>query len=639
MPHNTPKNIALACFGFFTIYYIYKPGLSGPFIFDDLVNITRNSLLRIQDLSLSSLYSSATAGSAGPLKRPIAMLSFALNYYFADGYATSAFKITNVIIHCVNALLVFIMCQQLFERASVTTRKKHHHTAVFFSAAGISLIWAVHPINLTSVLYIVQRMTSLSTLFSLACIIFYISARNKWLTNPFNWRTTFLFLASIISFIFAIFSKENALIVPLLLLLIELVLYSKEKPWSIFDTLSQRLKFTSYAALLSISLAALVWAINYASGGFDSRPFTMLERVLTESRVLCFYISLILIPRIDGFGLFHDDIALSTSLLSPWTTVTSIVFIVGLLVAAFYYRKKNPLFTAGIGWFFIGHLLESTFFPLEIAHEHRNNLPSIGIIIAAFSLVPFEKLDSKKVVASVTFISLILGSTTWLRAKQWGNYQTLAYFEATHHPDSPSIQALLSNAANQAGDITMATQAIKKAMTLEPNETAYAMHYQNILAIHGKPIPTELQKETLRSIEANRLTPSTQLALDQIAGCLKKEPCAPLKENYIEWITAVIEKMPTNAIYRYMRGKAYRATGNDLAALNDYQKAHDISDDFLHPLFEMADILLRMGQISHAEEVVMWIEEANEKTNLRRDRELEELKLLVVKIKKLRSKR
>jgi len=183
---NISKHIALVCFSFFTVYFIYEPGLQGPFIFDDLVNITRNSLLRIQDLSLSSLYSSATTGSAGPLKRPIAMLSFALNYYFADGYIASAFKTTNVIIHCVNALLVFIMCQQLFERASVTTRKKHHHTAVFFSAAGISLIWAVHPINLTSVLYVVQRMTSLSTLFSLACIIFYISARNKWLTNPFN---------------------------------------------------------------------------------------------------------------------------------------------------------------------------------------------------------------------------------------------------------------------------------------------------------------------------------------------------------------------------------------------------------------------------------------------------------------------
>lgn len=636
MIKNTP-NLLIVVFCLFTsISLIYATGIYGPFIFDDLSNITNNSLIRIQYLSFTTLYNAANAGFAGPLKRPIAMLSFALNFYFAGGYDATAFKITNIAIHCINAVLVFILCHLLFKRILITTNKPYLRTHAFWFAVGISMIWALHPINLTSVLYIVQRMTSLSTLFSLGCIILYISARNQWLSHTLSWRVVGLLFASLTSLTLALFSKENAVLIPLILLLIELVLYSNEKPWVFFNALSRQRKAFSWAAILTISLFILLWAIDYASGGFNSRPFTMLERVLTESRVLCFYISLILIPRINGFGLFHDDIALSTSIFTPWTTITSIIFIIGLIATAFYYRKKNPLFALGIGWFFIGHLLESTFFSLEIAHEHRNNLPSIGIIIAAFSLIPFDKLTSKKVISSIIAVSLILGSTTWLRAKQWGNYQSLAYYEAAHHPDSPAIQALLSNAANQAGDIEVATNAIKKAMELEPKETAYAMHYQNILAIHGKPIPGELQQETLRRIRANRLTPSTQLALDQIAGCLKKQPCAPLKENYIEWISAVIEKSPKTAVYWYMRGKAHRTMNNDLAALNDYQKAYDISNNFLHPLFEMANILLQMGQVPQAEQIVKWIEDANEKTHLRRDKELNELKTVIANIKKSR---
>ena len=636
---ETNSKIALLTFGLFIILLVvYYPGINGPFVFDDLTNITNNSLIRIQSLSHNNLYSAATSGEAGPLKRPVAMLSFAFNYYFASEYSASAFKITNIVIHCLNAALIFILCIQLFKRATTSSTFPFPAQSFFWLASGISLIWAIHPINLTSVLYIVQRMTSLSTLFSLGCIIFYLSARNHWLNESYSWQVNSLFCASLISLALALFSKENAILIPLIILLIEVLLYPAEKPWCLINKLSKQQKIIGSAVIITFSIAALLWAVDYAAGGFNNRPFTMLERVLTESRVLCFYISLILIPRIDAFGLFHDDIALSTSLFTPWTTITSIIFILGLLVTAFHYHKKNPLFALGIGWFFVGHLLESTFFPLEIAHEHRNNLPSIGIIIAVFSLIPLDKPVSKKVILGVLSVALILGSTTWLRAKQWGNYQSLAYYEAEHHPNSPAIQALLSNAAHQAGDIEIATEAIKKAMTLEPNETAYALHYQNILAIHDQKIPSALQVETLRRLEHNRLTPSTQLALDQIAGCLKKEVCAPLRKNYLEWINVVIKKAPTHAVYYYMKGKAQRASGDILGALNTFQQAYDISPNFLHPLFEMADILIRLNQLEHAEQVIGWIDIANEKTHLRRDTELKQIKDILNKVKKAKSR-
>jgi tetratricopeptide (TPR) repeat protein len=560
-------------------------------------------------------------------------LSFALNYYFAGTYDAYSFKLTNILIHCLNAALVFILCQLLFNRCRFFTQPNTNTRLIFWFASGVSLLWAVHPINLTSVLYVVQRMTSLSTFFSLGSIILYMRGRNRLIANGTNWRGVVFFIGSAISLTLAIFSKENAILIPLIILLIEVTLYTQSFPWMHFRQFNQKQRALIWVFLVTVGFFALLASIQYAEGGFQNRPFNMLERVLTESRVICFYIGLIFIPRINGFGLFHDDIALSTSLLSPWTTLPSILFIIVLIASAFYFRKKNPLYALGIGWFFIGHLLESTIFPLEIAHEHRNNLPSIGLILTAISLIPHAAINNKKLIAGFLLVALILGSTTWLRAKQWGNYQSLAYFEASHHPNSPAIQALLSNAANQAGDIEVATNAIKKAMELDSDETAYAMHYQNILAIHNKPIPDELQQETIRRIKANRLTPTTQLALDQIAGCLKKEPCAPLKNNYLKWIDAVINKEPNNALYYYYRGKAKRSLNKDLPALNDFQRAHEISTEFLHPLFEMADILLQAGQVSQAEEVIGWIENANEKTTFRRDKEIEQLKQLINTIK------
>lgn len=622
------------------IFLVYSPGLSGPFIFDDLSNITRNSFLQLDSLNPSSLYSSTMSGHAGPLKRPVATLSFALNYFYAGSFDAHAFKVTNVVIHCLNAILLLTLCLQLLKRSNTLSNNKLKQSTLFWQAACISLIWALHPINLTSVLYIVQRMTSLSTLFSLGCIILYLHARNTIMANGFNSKALLFLTLSMVSLTLALFSKENAALIPLIILWLELTLYPQQQPWAHFQQLTRNTRLLTCSILALACLCGLILLIDYASASFNHRPFSMLERVLTEPRILCFYLSLILIPRINSFGLFHDDIALSTSLLSPWTTPFAIIFLASLIFSAFYYRKTKPLYSLGIGWFFIGHLLESSFFALEITHEHRNNLPSIGIILAIAASIPYNHLiQTKKIIASFCFVSLILAGSTYLRASHWSSYQRLAYYEAAHHPESPATQALLSNAANQAGDIETAITAIKKAMELEPKEIAYALHYHNILSIYNKPIPNNLQQETLLRIKSYPVTPSAKLALHQIAGCLHLPACAPMKNNYLEWINQLIKQEPHNPNYYYHRGRAQRALNNSLAALNDFQHSHELHRTFLQPLFEMVDILLRSGQVSDAELIITWIEESNQATKLKRDHEIKQLRQLISRLKeKISSK-
>jgi len=465
-------------------------------------------------------------------------------------------------------------------------------------------------------------MTSLSTLFGLGCIITFIQARKYWLYNYFSWRVVSLFFVSFICLLLALFSKENATLIPLIILLVELVLFSKKKPWSLINNLSKQQKLTGFFIIATLSITALLWAIDYAAGGFNSRPFTMMERLLTESRVLVFYISLILIPRINGFGLFHDDIAISTSLLSPWTTIPSIIFIFGLLIVAFYYRKKNPLFALGIGWFFIGHLLESTFFPLEIAHEHRNNFPSIGIILATASFTPQLIPNTRKLISCILLICLMFGSITWIRSNQWRDTFNQAFYETIHHPNSAAAQSILANAAHKTGHIQVAMESVEKAMQLTPKEIAYPIYLQHILATTGQPIPNSLQIATLQRIEKFRITPSAELALSQISDCLQYDSCSPLRENYIEWIDAVIKTKPNMPYFYLLKGKALVAQGKDIEALNIFQQGFDMDQKFLHPLFEMIDIFMNKREANNARLVISWLKEANEKASIPRDKEL-----------------
>jgi len=611
-------------------YLIYWPGINGPFLFDDITSITSNSTLAITALNTDELSRAAQSGYAGPLKRPVALLSFALNYYFANGYHADAFKATNIVIHGFNALLLYILSIQLLKLLPYENRTKQ-----ITMAACISTIWLLHPINLTSVLYVVQRMTSLSTLFSLSCISLYIASRNRGIIfKKADWQCKSLLTLSLCSLILALFSKENAILIPLIILLIELTLFPKHMPWRHFIELTSAQKKSVWLMVLCLATTSLILAIDYAEGGFKSRPFSMAERVLTEARVICFYIFQIIIPRINSFGLFHDDIILSTNLASPWTTTPSIFFILSLIISAIYYRIKNPLYSLGIGWFFIGHLLESTIFPLEIAHEHRNNLPSIGIILAIASLTLKVKISHTKAIVSFIFISLILGGTTWLRSKQWSSMYSQAYFETVHHPNSPAAQSIFANAAHKSGDNLEAISAIKKAMQLNKNEIAFALYHQHILATSKRQISEEIQLKTLERIKRSRITPSTELALEQIAECLSLEVCKSLRLNYIQWINIIIEKKPSTAYFHLFKGKAVLSIGDDLKAINIFQKSYELDEKFIHPLFEMIDILLKKGDIIHAEKVLVWIKQANQKSQISRNFEIKQLEKAINTLKK-----
>ncbi|MGH8858792.1 MAG: tetratricopeptide repeat protein, partial [Polaromonas sp.] len=431
---RTPYLTALATFMLGALAVaLYWPGLQGGFFFDDGPSILKAEGVGIQTLSIDSIHQALASGGAGPSGRPVAQLSFALNHYFS-GFDPFAFKATNLAIHLACGLLVFCLARGLLTSARPTARPYH----LLVASGAVTALWLLHPIQLLPVLHVVQRMTSLSALFLLAALLLHLRGRERGGRAGAAW----LMLAWGILWPLSFFSKETGALFPLFALIWELVV--RRSSTGGLDRFARR-----FAALAGLCLAAaLAYVLSpraqWLWSGYDLRPFSLVERLLTEGRVIWFYLGLIVVPRMEALGLYHDDIAVSTDLFSPWTTLPALCGLAGLLWLAWRLRTRAPLVAFGIAWFLIGHALESTVLPLEIAHEHRNYLPLLGILLAggAALLHALESKGAYKTIG-VVFTAAALAYfpfVTALRAHQFGDELRRTQIEVQHHRTSARAQ-------------------------------------------------------------------------------------------------------------------------------------------------------------------------------------------------------
>lgn len=415
---------------------LYLPGLSGGFIFDDEVNIVRNDKLHIETLDGDSLRSATLSGTAGPLKRPVSMLSFALNHFFT-GLDPVAFKTVNLIIHLLNGIAVYLVCLLTLRAYRLLHDREIGDAAINVVALLTATAWLLHPINVSSVLYIVQRMNSLAALFTLFGLASYLNLRLKLLDGkpvfPLLVASSLLFTAA------GALCKENGALLPAFMLVFELLIFHFRTPQT---SASRHLKLFF---LLSVALPATLFIIYLATNtqwllaGYGHRDFTLAERLMTQARMLWFYLSQILLPINSQLGLFHDDITTSTGLLTPVTTLPALVGIVMIFIAVYILRDKAPLASLGLALFLTGHSLESSIFALELVHEHRNYLPAVGILLPVFFYFTCAtgKLMTRRTAGRASFLLVALfAATTLLRSMDWGNPGRLYLMEVAHHPAS-----------------------------------------------------------------------------------------------------------------------------------------------------------------------------------------------------------
>lgn len=423
---------------------IYLPGLSGPLLFDDRPALTGNPLVQIQGAVFDEWRVAALSSGSGPLRRPVAMLSFAANHAVAGDFSSFGLKAVNLGIHFAIAVLLYFLSLSILNVLAPETGLPTRRLVALIAAA----IWLLHPLNVSTVLYAVQRMAQLSTLFVLAGLLVFMHYRQRWAQNG---AATGEVLAAalwvLLLTLFAALSKENGALLPWLVIVLEVCIF--RGMWS-----GRPSPFLARAGvgllLLPVVLVLTILAVAPDSlvAGYASREFSLAERVLTQLRLLWRYLGWIVLPNINDMGFQHDDIALSTSLFVPWTTFLALVSWVVLLAAAIGFRRRYPLLLLAVLFYLVGHSLESSVVPLEMVYEHRNYLPGtlVCLCLAYSIIVPISNSAAISVWYPLAGVLAILCLLLFVRVQNWSDELLLARSNQANHPESSRSNYFYANA-------------------------------------------------------------------------------------------------------------------------------------------------------------------------------------------------
>jgi tetratricopeptide (TPR) repeat protein len=415
-----------SCLFLLFITLSYCNTLTASWHFDDMQNIVENEKLHLTSLDVDAIVQTffAHPREEGRTFRPVTYLSFALNWYIG-GDNVVGYHIVNILLHWGTAVLLYLTTIQLLQTPAL---KQRPVSTNHFIALLATLLWALNPIQTQAVTYIVQRMAGLSTFFFLAAILCYLLGRRSGQGN----KQLFWFPETLVCFLLALGSKENSITLPIVLLMVE---------WIFFRSLTLN-RLTRRHLLVGAGLLCLAGAAVYlltngnpiaSITGYDHRSFTLWQRLLTESRIMVFYLTLLFFPAPSRLSLDHD-IALSTSLLQPPTTALSIAFLFGLTVWALWKHKSLPLVAFAVLFFLLNHLIESTIFPLELIFEHRNYLPSLFLFLPlAVGLVDFYRSERLRtapfahhgLAGLAVLLICVLAAATYTRNAVWKTEQSL----------------------------------------------------------------------------------------------------------------------------------------------------------------------------------------------------------------------
>lgn len=458
----------------------YSNSFDVPFLFDDLHNIRDNSHVRITQLDGQQLQDVATRSPSR--RRPLANISFALNYY-VGGYDVWGYHFVNLCIHLACGVLVYMLGLVNFRQLLMFQQSRLQTQAadlpVSWAALTAALIFVSHPIQTQSVTYIVQRMTSLATMFYLAALLLYLYGR----LSPANWQRWTFWAASLVMWFTSMGCKEIGAVLPLTILLYE---------WYFFQDLDLGwLKRCSVyvgsiaASLVIVALYYQAAIANWLERLYSIRDFTLTERLLTQPRVILHYLSLVLWPLPSRFSLTHD-IAISHSLFDPLTTLVSILVLCGLLAIAVFTARRYSMLSFAIMWCFLHLVMESSVIPLELVYEHRMYLPMVGISLlgawAVFEILPQTRWSKSAIVVLVVALTM----ATHVRNEVWRDPETFWKDVVAKYPNDTRAYGSVASILIGQGDLDAGIDYYKRALELKPDDAKVLNNLGQALVQQGK---------------------------------------------------------------------------------------------------------------------------------------------------------
>jgi hypothetical protein len=528
-------------------FVIYLQGLNGGFLFDDFPNIADNDGIKPEDASLASLVRSALSSPSSEFKRPLASLSFAANY-LATGLDPAPMKLTNVLIHLINGLLVFLFVRMA---ARIVRSNAESHSPAFL-AAWVAGLWLLLPINLTSVLYVVQRMESLANLFVLAGLLGYTATRWRMQRDGRVRHLVVAITCVILCTGFGLLAKETAVLLPLYAFFADAILFRFRSAGDGHSDgkLDGRI-IAAYTVILLIPLIiGLIWLMPglLNPSAWSTRDFTLRTRLLTEARVVTDYIAWTLVPTPTALSFYHDQYIISQGVFSPWTSAAAALLLAALIVLAIYLRQRAPLVSLGLALFFSCHALTATILPLELVYEHRNYFASMGLLIAVVPLLANGNVltTARRTVLVAMFLQA--AGLLFVTAKAWDSPLTLASELASRAPDSPRAQyelgrtyVIYSHYDSNSPFVPKVYPVLERAMNLKGSSILPEQALIFFNARLHRPIEDAWWDSLTHKLATQRVTVQDESALGALVECKQGGSCDLPSQQLLRAFLAAVD--------------------------------------------------------------------------------------------------
>lgn len=581
---------------------LYSFGVSPVFILDDETNLSGLEQVKKHGDVLEFI----SQGNAGPLGRSVSLATFALQ---ADAWPNATqFKYVNILIHLLTGLFIYNLL-------SVVGRLlKWNIEKIFLLSFLSTALWLLSPIQVSTVLYVIQRMAQLSIFFTVIGLFLYLKGREWLLQGKLSQGYLIASLGLIAAGLLALFSKENGILLILYVWVIEAtLLQSLPKPlgWNSWKSV-----FIYLPILIIIGYFLFTFRPESAYGG---RDFTLIERLLTESRILFEYLANILVPNyFNQFNLFQDDYVTSKSLFEPKITIVAVAGLLSLFLSALFFRKRYPIFSFGVLWFLAGHALESTIVPLILYFEHRNYLALLGPVLAlvyGFNyLINNDKLNVFMRKAMLGFAmgwSLIIMVATISEISLWRNPLLQSAHWAAEKPLSRFAQSHAASIYFVLNHPLEGLEYYQHMVKVFPDDPApYTLWLFAACEFEEVPIP-DMQLVLSRFARAKDNI-NVVMGLDKLLEHFSNDKkCSRLSPNILESIFSTLTNNPniTN-----MRGFIYVWYANWAAYQGDYATAIQRVEESLKYHSARKDVaklqkLAWLVQLSRFEEAVTYIKQ------------------------------
>lgn len=577
--------------------FCYLPGLHGGFVFDDFANLPAlGAEGRVHDGASLARY--LTSGRADPTGRPLALLSFLIDArdWPADPLP---FKRTNVVIHLLNGLLLGLLLRRLMAAVSKRPDRSGQIRAQTMAAILAASIWLLHPLFVSTTLYVVQREAMLACTFVLLGLNAWMRGRELLLAGSTWVGLTWVVLGLGGCTVLATLCKANGILLPALAWAIETCWLRRRTAEDHLPTKRSALLYRRARAglLLLPTLLILSYVIyegwrGVVHGVPSSRPWTLTQRLMTEPRILVDYLRLLWAPQIYTPGLFNDQIRASTTLLSPSTTLPAIGFVLALAVTAWVGRHRAPALATAVIFYFMGQLLESSTLGLELYFEHRNYLPAVlmfwPLALWLCGLNQHAELppgaggrDWRAFKAALAALLVLgLGWMTWQRASLWGDTTEQSLMWARLNPASPRAQAMAAGTELEQGRASVARQRMLVALHTHPDELQLAFNLADAECQEGR-----LRKDSVVAVGhalSVTINPGVLMAqwLEKAIDRARNTSCPGLNFATLDlWLAAAAENPAImgpagrRQDWLYLRGRESLAQGRGEQALTWFDRA------------------------------------------------------------------